>query len=445
MFVESELGEFLELITYGFTNPMPDADEGPWKITAKDVINGRVNFDSARRTTLEAFQNDLTDKSRPIVGDILLTKDGTLGRLAVVKEEGLCVNQSVAVLRPNGRITSTFLYYLLASPSSQNKLIADSDGSVLKHIYITRVPKMVVSVPTIKDQKAIAHILGTLDDKIELNQKMNQTLEEIAKAIFKSWFVDFDPVRAKAEGRPTGLPPEVSDLFPDELVDSEIGEIPKGWEVAKLAKICETTDYVANGSFSTLKENVSKVESFSGTEAMMLRFADFNRGWTGDFSFVTHDSYEFLSKSKVFCGDIVICNVGEVGAVFRAPDLGFDMTLGPNGVLCKNFESGIGLKREYFYFYLSDKTFRSRIEAISSGSVQTKFNKTDFRNLDVLIPHHELLAVADPIFEQVCQRLDLLFKENRILSELRDTLLPKLISGELRIPDAEKFFEEADI
>ncbi len=81
----------------------------------------------------------------------------------------------------------------------------------------------------ISDQKAIAHILGTLDDKIEVNQKMNQTLEEIAKAIFKSWFVDFDPVRAKAEGRPTGLPPEISDLFPDESVDSEIGEIPKGW------------------------------------------------------------------------------------------------------------------------------------------------------------------------------------------------------------------------
>ena len=80
-------------------------------------------------------------------------------------------------------------------------------------------------------QQAIAHILGTLDDKIELNQKINQTLEEIAKAIFKSWFVDFDPVRAKAEGRPTGLPPEISDLFPDELVDSEIGEIPKGWEL----------------------------------------------------------------------------------------------------------------------------------------------------------------------------------------------------------------------
>ena len=88
-----------------------------------------------------------------------------------------------------------------------------------------------------QDQKAIAHILGTLDDKIELNQKMNQTLEEIAKAIFKSWFVDFDPVRAKAEGRPTGLPPEISDLFPDELVDSEIGEIPKGWESSRPSNV----------------------------------------------------------------------------------------------------------------------------------------------------------------------------------------------------------------
>lgn len=339
-----------------------------------------------------------------------------------------------------------FIYYLSRSPEFRSYAIQNMVGSSGRQ----RVPNDAVKdyeceFPSLRDQKAIAHILGTLDDKIELNQKMNQTLEDIAKAIFKSWFVDFDPVRAKADGRPTGLPPEISDLFPDELVDSEIGEIPKGWEVAKLAEICETTDYVANGSFSALKENVSKVESFSGTEAMMLRFADFNKGWAGDFSFVTHDSYEFLSKSKVFCGDIVICNVGEVGAVLRAPDLGFDMTLGPNGVLCKNFESGIGLKREYFYFCLSEKTFRSRIEAISSGSVQTKFNKTEFRNLDVLIPHHQLLAVVDPVFEQVCQRLDLLFEENRILSELRDTLLPKLISGELRIPDAEKFLKEAGI
>lgn len=110
------LRHFLELITYGFTNPMPDADDGPWKLTAKDVIDGRINYATARKTTLEAFQNSLTDKSRPLIGDVLLTKDGSIGRVAVVDRTGVCINQSVALLRPNKKIIPEFLKYLLLSP-----------------------------------------------------------------------------------------------------------------------------------------------------------------------------------------------------------------------------------------------------------------------------------------------------------------------------------------
>ena len=422
-----------------------DPNSHPY-IRTKDIENHVIKFDQLEYVP-DAVQKKI---ARYIVdaGDLVVSIVGTVGSCAIVPAELHRANLTencAKILLNTEDYTTHFLYYFLRSPQGQKEIFKNTVGSTQLKLPLYGIENIDLPSLTVTNQKAIAHILGALDDKIELNQKMNQTLEDIAKAIFKSWFVDFDPVLAKAEGRPTGLPPDISDLFPDRLVESEIGDIPNGWGVAKLAEICETTDYVANGSFSTLKENVSKVESFSGKEAMMLRFADFNKGWAGDFSFVTHDSYEFLSKSKVFCGDIVICNVGKVGAVFRAPDLGFDMTLGPNGVLCKNFESGIGLKREYFYFCISEKTFQSRVEAISSGSVQTKFNKTDFRNLDVLIPHSELLAVVDPIFDQICQRLDLLFEENRTLSELRDTLLPKLISGELRIPDAEKFLEKAGI
>ena len=439
-----DIAEVTKLAGFEFTKHIEYLTDGEIiAIRGLNVKKGILDLTNIKRISNKA--SDLLPRSKLFKDDLVLTYTGTIGEVALITEDDrFHLAPNVAVVRPSG-VNPYYLYCYMRSRVFKRDFETFSVGSTQKTVPMKNIRQVEIPLLPEKTQIEIGRIISLFDDKIELNQKMNQTLEDIAKAIFKSWFVDFDPVRAKVEGRPTGLPPEISDLFPDELVDSEIGEIPKGWGVAKLAEICETTDYVANGSFSTLKENVTKVDSFSGTEAVMLRFADFNKGWAGDFSFVTHDSYDFLSKSKVFCGDIVICNVGEVGAVFRAPNLGYDMTLGPNGVLCKNFESGIGLGREYFYFCMTEKTFTSRVEAISSGSVQTKFNKTDFRNLDVLVPHSELLAIVDPMFGQICQRLDVILDENRILSQLRDTLLLKLISGELRIPDAEKFLEEAGI
>ncbi len=435
MFVESELGEFLELITYGFTNPMPDADEGPWKITAKDVINGRVNFDSARRTTLEAFQNNLTDKSRPLVGDVLLTKDGTLGRLAVVKEDGLCVNQSVAVLRPNGRITSTFLYYLLASPSSQSKLIADSDGSVLKHIYITRVPKMVVSVPPVNEQKAIAQILGTLDDKIEVNQRMNQTLEETAKAIFKSWFVDFDPVRAKAEGHPTGLPPEISDLFPDELVDSEIGEIPKGWEVLELSKYID----VLNG-FAFKSEDYEKDGIF------VLRTKNFNQGFVKKLSDDVFLPKIFMTKHSKHVCEAYDYHLVMVGASIGSRGMLFPHQLPAlrnQNMWCFRSKNKNDFSQLLVKLYLDD--FIGNKMGLASGSAREFFRKGDFQQHKLCFATPLLRKCFSKNYFSLLEKVQNNLAEEITLTGLRDTLLPKLISGELRIPDAEKFLEEAGV
>ncbi len=145
------LKSFLEDITYGFTNPMPDAEEGPWKVTAKDVINGKVNYDTARKTTVQAFE-ELTAKSKPTIGDVLLTKDGTLGRCAVVEEDGICVNQSVAVLKCNKKILPKFLAILLQMPEYQREMLKNAGGGTIKHIYITKVVDMLIMVPTISQQ-----------------------------------------------------------------------------------------------------------------------------------------------------------------------------------------------------------------------------------------------------------------------------------------------------
>ena len=172
---ELPLSDFLDDITYGFTNPMPDSDVGPWKITAKDVVNGHVNFETARKTTQEAYDL-LTAKSKPIIGDVLLTTDGTLGRTAIVEDEDLCVNQSVAVLRCNERVMPRFLTLLLQLPEYQTEMTKNSGGGTIKHIYITKVDKMPVKIPDINAQKDIISFVKQVDkSKVAVQAALDKT------------------------------------------------------------------------------------------------------------------------------------------------------------------------------------------------------------------------------------------------------------------------------
>ncbi|SDH59160.1 type I restriction enzyme, S subunit [Arthrobacter subterraneus] len=166
------LGDFLDLITYGFTNPMPTTDVGPYMLTAKDIRGGKIDYGTARHTSREAFTSKLTNKSRPQIGDVLLTKDGSIGRVAVCDRSDVCINQSVALLRPNSAILPRFLSYLLQAPAYQRRMESDSDGSTIKHIYITRVDKMPIAVPGASAQRAIVEVLGALDDKMAANTKL---------------------------------------------------------------------------------------------------------------------------------------------------------------------------------------------------------------------------------------------------------------------------------
>lgn len=188
----STLANYLELITYGFTNPMPTADHGPYMVTAKDVKNGIINYSTARKTTQKAFDSLLTDKSRPQKGDVLVTKDGTLGRLAVVEDANLCINQSVALLRPNNKIDSHYLKNLLSSKYYQDLMIAQAGGATIKHIYITRVDKMLVPTPSIDVQKEIVKKIDIVSSKVKrleasYQQKIRR-LDELKKSILEKAF-----------------------------------------------------------------------------------------------------------------------------------------------------------------------------------------------------------------------------------------------------------------
>ena len=181
-----------------------------------------------------------------INGDVLLNITGdSVARACQVDPTVLParVNQHVVIIRPDpDKLAPRFLRYFLVSPEMQTKLLSwAGSGGTRNALTKGMIESFDVLAPTdVDEQRAIAHILGTLDDKIELNRHMNETLEAMARALFKSWFVDFDPVRAKSEGRDPGLPKLLANLFPDSFEDSELGEIPKGWRVLPLAECIDT-------------------------------------------------------------------------------------------------------------------------------------------------------------------------------------------------------------
>ena len=404
------LGDVCSRITYGFTNPMPTIDgDGAYMVTAKDIKNGRIQYQTARKTSWDAYRSKLTDKSRPAKGDLLLTKDGSIGRLALCDRDDICINQSVALLQSNNKGDFRYIKYLLEAPEYQRKMESDSDGSTIKHIYITRVDKMIIPLPPRKEQQGIVSILGTLDDKIELNRKTNETLEAMAKALFKSWFVDFDPVRAKAEGRPTGLPAEISNLFPDSFEDSELGEIPSGWEVGGLEEFL-----VLQRGF-----DLPTPQRIKGAYPVVAA-----SGVSG-----THN------EPMAFAPGVVTGRSGVLGKVFYIQTDFFPLN---TTLWAKEFRLATPI---YGYFLLCDIDFA----VFNAGSAVPTLNRNHLGSLRFPLPPKALVVSFTDVAVDLMKRKEGIVAETSNLSATRDALLPKLISGEIRIPDAEKMLEEVGV
>jgi len=187
-------------------------------------------------------------------GDLLFTQRGTLGQVALVPPEpfeSYLISQSQMKLTVDGnKADSLFLYYVFSSHEQQDYIRQRAIQTGVPHTNLGILRNTPIPVPPINEQRAIAIVLGTLDDKIELNRRMNETLQAIARALFKSWFVDYDPVRGKVDGRDTGLPKRLADLFPNSFEDSELGEIPTGWQVTCVGELAT----VVGGSTPRTKE-----------------------------------------------------------------------------------------------------------------------------------------------------------------------------------------------
>ncbi len=324
-----------------------------------------------------------------------------------------------------------YVYYFFKSIAGT---LRDLDvGSANPTLNRNHVHPIETSWASLADQQAIAQILGTLDDKIELNRKTNDTLEAMAKALFKSWFVDFDPVRAKAEGRPAGLPNEISDLFPDSFEESELGRIPVGWRVAPVGEVVEC---VGGSTPST-----SEPDYWDGGEYFWATPKDLS-GLSEPFLLdtakkVTAEGVQRISSGILPAGTVLLSSRAPVGYVACSC---VPISINQGFIAIK---AGPEMPSSYLLNWCIDNVQQFKDRA--TGTTFPEISKAAFRPIPLLVPDSPVLKEFDRSVQAVYESVISNMKESALLVKVRDTLLPKLISGELRIPDAEKLLEEAGI
>jgi len=326
------------------------------------------------------------------------------------------VNNHAHVLKENGKSNIRFLSYALQVADIHSFLT----GSTIPKLTKANLDKIPIYLPNKKEQSVIAEVLGALDDKIELNRKMNATLEAMARALFKSWFVDFDPVRAKSEGRePFGMDADTAALFPSRLVPSALGDIPEGWERRSLSQTANFLNGLALQKFPA-----------TGAEFLpVIKIAQIRQGNASDGA----------DKASASIPEAYIVNNGDVLFSWSGSLLQVLWT-GGKGALNQHLFKVTSDKYPKWFYYLWVDEHMAWFQSVAASKATTMghIQRMHLDQASVLVPPKALLKKMDDMFApSFTKRLELGI-ENKKLLELRDYLLPKLISGEIRIPDAEK-------
>ncbi len=374
-------------------------------------------------------------------GDVIFTHAGNIGQVAYIpktsKYKRYIISQRQFYLRCNqSKVLPEYITYYFKTAEGQYKLLANSSQTGVPSISrpVSYLRTIKIPLPSTQEQRSIVHILGTLDDKIELNQKMNETLEAIARAIFKSWFVDFDPVRAKAEGRqPEGMDAETAALFPDSFEESELGMIPNGWKIVSLEDICER---ITDGSHFSPK---SCKYGYPMASVKDMQDWGFN---LKTCRYISEVDYKQLvaNDCKPKKNDVLIAKDGSyLKHIFVMEDDFEIVILSSIAILRPNDK----INPHILSFILKDNVVKERMKSFVSGAVLQRIVLKDFRIFKVLLPPFNAQKAWYQYTESLIHKYWQNNKEIKILSSLRDTLLPKLLSGEIRIRDIEKFIGEA--
>lgn len=377
----------------------------------------RVELSNSESARFTLAQGDLLFARRSLVAE-------GAGKCSVVLEmnEPTTFESSIIRARPDRtKADSLFLYYFFNSTSGLHCLDTIRRQVAVAGITGSDLARLEVTLPPLPDQRAIAHILGTLDDKIELNRRVNETLEAMAHALFKSWFVDFDPVRAKTEGRQRGLPQPLADLFSDRFVESELGEIPQGWEVKSLDQIARFLNGLA----------LQKYPPTDGRSLPVIKIAQLRAGRTDG---ADRASADLGASYVVQDGDILFSWSGSLACVLWA---------GGPGALNQHLFKVTSETHPRWLCYLGVHQHLVDFRRIAAGKATTMghIQRHHLSAAKLPVPPPQLLRAMDGLIGSIVEATWRRAVQSRTLSALRDALLPKLIAGELRVKDAARMVE----
>ena len=416
------LGEIAEIYDGPHATPQKTGS-GPVFLGISNLVDGRIDLSNTEHLS-EYDYLTWTRRVTPTPGDIVFSYETRLGEVAAIPD-GLrcCLGRRMGLLRPRAEsVDSRFLLYAYLGPRFQETLRSRAvQGSTVDRVLLSELGSFPIELPrNIEDQRAVAHILGTLDDKIELNRRMNETLEAMARALFKSWFVDFDPVRAKMDGRwhrgesLPGLLADLYDLFPDRLVDSEQGEIPEGWEVKELGKCFDLT-MGQSPPGSTYNDSGNGTPFFQGS-------TDFGERYPTNRRYCTEPAR--LAQTE----DTLVSVRAPVGTINRA----WERCCIGRGVAALRHNSG---SAPYTYYAIwATQPEIGQYE--HTGTVFGAIGGKQFRALQVLEPPEDTIAAFDRVGQDLDGRIRSNVDESRALATQRDALLPGLVSGEVQFEGA---------
>lgn len=365
-----------------------------------------------------------------ILNDIVFPRRGDVSRYAIISDHyqgWLCGTGCLRIrFGINEIIDPIFLGYWLGTATVEQWLLNNAVGTTMPNLNTSILKALPVPLPPLREQRAIAEVLGSLDDKIEANRRQNETLEATARAIFKSWFVDFDPVHARANGEaPAGMDAETAALFPDSFEESELGLIPSGWGVVPIGEAVETV----GGSTPSTKEPAywddgkihwTTPKDLSSLSSPVLLDTDRK---------ITELGLQQISSGLLPRGTLILSSRAPVGYLAIA-EIPVAINQGYIAMLCNDdFPSLYAL----FWTEANLDVLKNR----ASGTTFQEISKRNFRPIPALIPSSGVLkqfvAIVEPIYKQIVRNLE----EASTLAETRDALLPRLVSGKLRVGEVE--------
>ena len=387
-------------------------------VTAKIIKGGRIERPS--EFIADAAYDAWMRRGIPQAGDVVLTTEAPMGEVAQLGRDRVALAQRVVTLRGKaGLLDSTFLLYLLQTDDMQEQLRARATGTTVLGIKQSELRKIVVPLPPIGLQRSSASVLAAVDKRIDLLRETNATLEAIAQALFKSWFVDFDPVRAKQQGlAPAGMDEATAALFPDSFEESALGLVPIGWRVGTLG------DVSLNPRLGAKPEKIPPETPYFGLEHMPRR----------SIALASAGTAEGLESGKFwFERDDVL--FGKLRPYFHKVGLAPTRGVCSTDILVvrPNVPSLLG----FVAMHASSDALIAHTTMLSNGARMPRTSWQDIAGFKVVLPPEEVAAAFNGVAYALFERIYANIGAARALSEARDTLLPRLISGKLRLPEAE--------